>query len=130
MSLFNKSIKEYCAERKAQLQEIIKRDFPSEQLAPRLAVIQVGNNEASNRYIKNKKKDCEEVGIICEWYYYEESITTEMLKLEIEDLMDHVDGLIVQMPLPDHIDETAIKLAIDPTNPTQQRWNGNNWFSL
>lgn len=78
-----------------------------------MAVIQIGNNEASNRYIKNKKKDCDEVGIKCEWYYYPEEITTEQLILEIKDLQDYVDGLIVQMPLPNHINETAIKLAIN-----------------
>lgn len=74
----------------------------------------MGNNEVSNRYIKNKKRDCEEVGIKFEWYYYPEEITTENLKTEIQDLMPYADGLIVQMPLPSHIDVSAIKLAIDP----------------
>lgn len=75
----------------------------------------MGNNEASNRYIKNKKKDCEEVGIDCQWYYYPEEITTEQLILEIKDLQDHVDSLIVQLPLPRSIAVEEIKLAIDPS---------------
>jgi methylenetetrahydrofolate dehydrogenase (NADP+)/methenyltetrahydrofolate cyclohydrolase len=112
--ILNKNIKEFCAERKTAIKEDIERDFPEGIKCPTLAVIQVGNNEASNRYIRNKKKDCEEVGINFEWYYYPEDIDTENLVIEIKDLMPYVDGLIVQMPLPDHIDETAIKLAISP----------------
>ena len=79
-----------------------------------MAVFQIGNNEASTRYIRNKKKDCEEVGINFEWYYYPEEITTNDLVQEIKDMNDYVDGLIVQMPLPDHIDVAAIKQAINP----------------
>ena len=111
--VLTKNIKEYCAERKTAIKEEIERDFPDG--GPILAVIQVGNNEASNRYIKNKKKDCEEVGIQFQWYYFPEDISTIELKTEIVDLLPYVDGLIVQMPLPEHIDVEVIKLAIDPT---------------
>ena len=114
MSLFNKSIKEYCAERKAAIKETIEKDFPEFVKKPTLAVFQIGNVEASTRYIRNKKKDCEEVGINFEWYYFPEEITTDELIFNIKDTQEFVDGLIVQMPLPDHIDETAIKLAINP----------------
>ena len=79
-----------------------------------LAIIEVGEDQASQIYLANKQKVCEEVGINFEWYYYPEEITTKELIQEIKDMNDYVDGLIVQMPLPDHIDETAIKLAIDP----------------
>ena len=111
--ILTKNIKEYCAEKKAAIKEKIEKDFPNKK--PTLAVFQVGNVEASTRYIRNKKKDCEEVGMNFEWYYYPEEITTKELVQEIKDMNDFVDGLIVQMPLPDHIDQTAIKLAIDPT---------------
>lgn len=104
------NIKEYCKKRKQELKNSIA--LLDKELI--LAVIQVGNNEASNRYIKNKKKDCEEVGINCQWYYYPEEITTEQLILEIKDLQEHVDGLIVQLPLPRSIDVEQVKLAIDP----------------
>ena len=112
--ILTKNIKDYCTERKIEIKDVIKRDFSDFVKKPTLAVFQVGNVEASTRYIRNKKKDCEEVGIKFEWYYFPEEITTEGLVQEIKDLNDYVDGLIVQMPLPDHIDETAIKLAINP----------------
>ena len=112
--ILTKNIKEFCAERKAILKTTIEKNFPDFVKKPTLAVFQVGDVEASTRYIRNKKKDCEEVGINFEWYYYPEEITTKELIQEIKDMNDYVDGLIVQMPLPDHIDLTAIKLAIDP----------------
>lgn len=110
--ILTKNIKEYCQELKRNIKNKLDTEFPDKK--PILAVFQVGNNEASNRYIKNKRKDCEEVGIIFEWYYYDESITTEMLVQEIKDMCPFVSGLIVQMPLPAHIDMEQIKLAIDP----------------
>lgn len=48
--------------------------------------MQVGDNEASNRYIRNKKKDCEEVGFECQWYWYPNEISEEELIAEIRDL--------------------------------------------
>ena len=112
--ILTKNIKEYCSECKTAIKEIIEQDFTDFIKKPTLAVFQIGNNEASTRYIRNKKKDCEEVGINFEWYYYPEEITTNDLVQEIKDMTDYVDGLIVQMPLPDHIDVTAIKQAINP----------------
>ena len=109
--VLTKNIKEYCQEEKDKIKKYIKENFKK---APSIAVIQVGNNEASNRYIKNKKKDCEEVGIDFQWYGYEEEITTKDLIIEIQDLLPYVDGMLIQMPLPDHIDETAIKEIIPP----------------
>lgn len=112
--ILTKNIKEYCSECKTAIKEIIEQDFSDFIKKPTLAVFQIGNNEASTRYIRNKKKDCEEVGINFEWYYYPEEITTNDLVQEIKDMNDYVDGLIVQMPLPDHIDVSAIKQAINP----------------
>ena len=112
--ILTRNIKEYYTERKAVLKTTIEKNFPDFVKKPTLAVFQVGDNEASIRYIRNKKKDCEEVGINFEWYYYPEEITTKELIQEIKNMNDYVDGLIIQMPLPDHIDLTAVKLAIDP----------------
>ena len=112
--ILTKDIKNYCAERKAAIKDMITKEFTDFIKKPTLAVFQIGDVEASTRYIRNKKKDCEEVGIEFEWYYFPEEITTEELIFEINETQQFVDGLIVQMPLPDHIDETAIKLAIDP----------------
>lgn len=81
---------------------------------PTLAIFQVGNVEASNRYVKNKIKDCEEIGIKGEWYHFPAEITTEELEFEIKAMAPFGDGLIVQLPLPAHIDVERIKLAIPP----------------
>ena len=94
MMILTKNIKEYCAERKETMKQEIAAVFPIGS-APVLAVVQVGNNEASNRYIKHKKKDCEEVGIKFEWYGFDESIGQDDLIFEIQQLQEHVDGLIV-----------------------------------
>ena len=125
--ILTRNIKEFCANKKAQIKEDIERDFVDAK-KPTLAVIQVGNNEASNRYIRNKKKDCEEVGISFEWYYYEETISENELITEIKDLLPYVDGMIVQMPLPEHIDVDAIKLAIAPEKDVDG-FHPMSWFN-
>ena len=106
------NIKEYCAEVKNRIKLEVENEFAEK--VPSLAVIQLGNREESIRYVRNKGKDCEAVGIKFEWYMFDTELTTEDLIFEIENLQDHVDGLIVQMPLPKHIDVERIKRAIDP----------------
>ena len=109
MMILIKDIKEFCRERKTAL----KQKIESLEKKPSLAVIQIGDNEASNRYIRNKKKDCEEVGIEFSWYYYEDTITQEELQCEINDLSPYVDGIIVQMPLPPQINFYDLRLIIN-----------------
>lgn len=109
--ILTKNIKEYCQEKKNKLKEIVNVELRKK---PYLAVIQVGENEASNRYIRNKKKDCEEIGIEFGWYHFDENITTFQLVEEIVTLQPHVNGIIVQLPLPEHIDIEVIKRVIDP----------------
>lgn len=106
-----KNIKEYCAEKKAELKKYIEDN----NLHIKTVIVQVGDNQASNAYIKGKIKDCGEIGIDCELKHFEDSITEEELISEIEALnMDSaVDGFIVQIPLPKHIDEARITEAID-----------------
>lgn len=82
--------------------------------APKLAIIQVGNAEISNRYIKNKIKNCEEVGIISDIYQYPENITEYELCQAIKLDQEHYDGIIVQLPLPPHIRQKAAVAAISP----------------
>ena len=125
--ILTRNIKEFCANKKAQIKEDIERDF-IEVKKPTLAVIQVGNNEASTRYIRNKKKDCEEVGISFEWYYYEETISENELITEIKDLLPYIDGMIVQMPLPKHINVDAIKLSIAPEKDVDG-FHPMSWFN-
>ena len=79
-----------------------------------LYVIQVGENEASDSYIKGKKKDCEEVGIVCKTVFFRESMKEDALIKFIERLGDfgEYDGVIVQLPLPKHINKDRIIEAI------------------
>lgn len=81
-----------------------------------LAVVQVGHNPASDVYIRNKKKACEEVGIKFSLYEMDASISETELKNLIMKLNDDifVTGIMVQLPLPDHIDEDEIKALIMP----------------
>ncbi len=83
---------------------------------PGLAVILVGNNSASQVYVRNKKTACEYVGIKSFSYEVPEE-TTEAALLELIDTLNHDDkvhGILVQLPLPKHIDENKIILAIAP----------------
>ncbi len=70
---------------------------------PRLTIIQVGNEEASNRYVNNKVKDCEEVGIKADVHKYNKEITTMELCEEISRFAKSSDGIMVQLPVPEHI---------------------------
>ncbi len=102
------NIKEYTKELKEQFKERIAVMGD----APKLAIIQVGNVEASNRYIKNKVKDCEEVGIVADVYQYPEDITECELFENIQLDQEHYDGVIVQLPLPQHIRPEIATAAI------------------
>ena len=84
---------------------------------PGLAVILVGDNPASQVYVRNKRLACEECGIVSRSHDLAHSTTeTELLSL-VEQLNadDTIDGILVQVPLPDHIDERRIIETIDPT---------------
>ena len=72
-----------------------------------MAVIQVGRDEASVIYLRNKKRACKEVGILFEEYYFEETVTTKQLKKEISKLNKDITihGILIQYPLPKHLDE-------------------------
>jgi methylenetetrahydrofolate dehydrogenase (NADP+) / methenyltetrahydrofolate cyclohydrolase len=83
---------------------------------PHLAAVLVGNNPASEAYVGNKIKSCEQVGFSSTLIRRDVNVTQEEL-LEIVQSMNEdadIDGFIVQLPLPKHIDEAAITLAIDP----------------
>ncbi len=81
-----------------------------------LAVIQVGNNPASTVYVGNKKKACEYVGIKSVAYELSEETTEEELLDLIKELNGRADinGILVQLPLPKHIDEDKVIETIDP----------------
>ena len=83
---------------------------------PGLAVIIVGDNPASRVYVNSKRKDCEECGFYSEEYALLAS-TTQAELLELIDTLNHredIDGILVQLPLPEGFNEEEVLLAIDP----------------
>jgi methylenetetrahydrofolate dehydrogenase (NADP+)/methenyltetrahydrofolate cyclohydrolase len=85
-------------------------------ITPGLAVVIVGNDPASRTYVNNKRKDCEEVGIRSFEYALPEETTQKQL-LELIDTLNEdktVDGILVQLPLPKHLDEAKVLRRIDP----------------
>lgn len=84
--------------------------------APHLAAILVGDNPASQAYVRNKVKSCEKVGFQSTLIKKEATISEAALLQVVQQLNDdpEIDGFIVQLPLPNHIDEHKITLAIDP----------------
>lgn len=85
-------------------------------IVPCLAVIQVGNDPASSVYVNNKKKACAYIGIDSKSYELEENITQETLMNLIDELNQDkkVNGILVQLPLPKHLNEEAVIQAIAP----------------
>ncbi len=81
-----------------------------------LAVISVGNDPASQSYIKGKKKDCERVGFGFTHYEFREEVTFTELSVRIAQLNHDpkITGIIVQLPLPEHLDPKAIATLIHP----------------
>jgi methylenetetrahydrofolate dehydrogenase (NADP+)/methenyltetrahydrofolate cyclohydrolase len=83
---------------------------------PHLAAILVGNNGASETYVASKVKNCEETGFGSSLFRFEETVTEAELLSQIEALNknENVDGILVQLPLPKHIDDAKVIEAIDP----------------
>ena len=103
------TVKQEVADEAAQLKEEMG-------LKVGLAVVIVGNNPASRVYVNNKRKACEAVGFQSYEYALEESTTQEQL-LDLVNVLNRdtrVNGILVQLPLPKHIDEKAIINAISP----------------
>lgn len=100
---------------RAELHEEVEAIKASGQRVPKLAIVIVGHNPASETYVNNKIKACAEVGIEAVKIAYETEITEQTLLSEIHRLNndDTIDGFIVQLPLPDHINETRVLSAID-----------------
>lgn len=106
------NIRDYVA---AQKEKIKNRIIELEKPAPSLLIIQVGDNPASNSYIKGKMKDCEEVGIECrlekhdeDWYYDKDNLK------ELQEIIWDYDGVIVQLPIESEIIKGEIYSMIAP----------------
>ena len=99
-------------ELKAQTQEMIEKHG----VRPGLAVIIVGDDPASKVYVNNKEKGCAEVGYYSEVYRLPAETTQEELLALVHKLNNDqkIHGILCQLPLPKHLDENAVILAIDP----------------
>ena len=100
----------------AQVKDECKERVAKENMNVTLAVIQVGNDPASTVYVGNKKKACEYVGIHSLSYELSEETTEEELLALVEKLNadDTVNGILVQLPLPSHINEDKVIQTISP----------------
>lgn len=85
-------------------------------ITPGLAVVIVGSDPASQVYVRNKHKACAEVGMYSEVHELPENVSEKELLMLIDRLNhdDRIHGILVQLPLPRHLNETAVILAIDP----------------
>jgi len=106
--------KELATKIKGELKQTVE-EIKKKGIYPGLAVVIVGNDPASRVYVNSKKKACEEIGIESFEYALDESISEEELVELIKKLNndDRVNGILVQLPLPKHINEEKIILAID-----------------
>jgi methylenetetrahydrofolate dehydrogenase (NADP+)/methenyltetrahydrofolate cyclohydrolase len=102
---------------KVQVRAAIEATVARGRRRPALAVVKVGDHPASAVYVRNKRKACEEVGIRSVAHDLPHS-TSEIELLALVDALNHdpeIDGILVQLPLPDQIPSTAIIERIDPT---------------
>lgn len=101
---------------KAEIKAEVEKMLAAGQRKPHLAAVLVGHDGGSETYVKNKVLACEECGFESTLLRFEDDITEEALLKVVDDLNNDasVDGFIVQLPLPRHIDEQKVIEAIDP----------------
>ena len=100
----------------AKIKERVREEAATLPRRPGLAVVLVGNDPASRVYVTSKRKDCEECGFYSEEYaLLEDATQAELLEL-VETLngREDIDGILVQLPLPKHLNEEAVIEAISP----------------
>ena len=101
---------------KTEIAQSVQKLVGSGKKQPHLAAILVGNDGGSLTYVGHKVKACEQVGFKSTLLHFDETITEDFLLNEVQKLNadKDIDGFIVQLPLPKHIDADKILLAIDP----------------
>ena len=101
---------------KSEIAAVVQKMKDDGQKVPHLAAVIVGNNGASLTYVGSKVKSCQQIGFESTLVALPETITESDLLAKIKELNDddNLDGYIVQLPLPKHIDEQKILMAIDP----------------
>ncbi|CAG9613950.1 Bifunctional protein FolD protein [Bacillus rhizoplanae] len=106
---------EVAEKKRAQLKEKVA-ELKEQGIVPGLAVILVGDDPASHSYVKGKEKGCEQVGIYSELITFPDTITQDRLLAEIDRLNNdnRIHGILVQLPLPNHVEEKAIIEKISP----------------
>ena len=92
----------------------IKQELKYELIKPSLAVIQIGNDSASEKYVSNKQKACENVGIYFRHHYFEEHTSELTIINKIKELNndEYVHGIIIQLPIPDYYNEKRLLNSI------------------
>ena len=107
--------KEISGQIKAELKETLD-SWGMQGITAALAVVQVGNDPASDVYVRNKKRACEALGIRSLAYELPETVSQEELLCVIKELngREDVDGILIQLPLPRHIDEKAVLNSVSP----------------
>lgn len=108
--------KEIANQVKEEIKNEVSKIIDNDEKAPHLAAVLVGEDPASQTYVQNKERACKRVGMISSVYNMPAQTTQKELLETVEFLNNdpEVDGFIVQLPLPDHIDEDAIIQAIKP----------------
>lgn len=109
--------KKIAAQIKQELADEVARLKAEGKKVPHLAAILVGNDPASETYVASKVRACQEVGFKSTELRYPADITEEQLLEAVKKLNqdDDIDGYIVQLPLPAHISEQKVVLAVDPS---------------
>lgn len=108
--------KKVSAEVKANVKKLTDELKETHGITPGLAVVIVGDDPASRVYVNNKKKACEAVGFISEEYALPAETTQEELLSLVDTLnnKESINGILVQLPLPKHLDDKAVIEAISP----------------
>lgn len=98
------------------LKDNIKREISKRNIKPTLAVIQIGDNSASNIYIRNKQKACSYVGMDFKYIKFDKNISSDIVVDEIKklNLDNSINGILVQLPIPKNFDEGKIINCISP----------------
>jgi methylenetetrahydrofolate dehydrogenase (NADP+)/methenyltetrahydrofolate cyclohydrolase len=108
--------KEISAAIRAEIKEATEQLVSASGVRPGLAVIIVGEDPASQVYVRNKKRACDEVGFYSESYELPESTTQDELNALVDRLNkdEKIHGILCQLPLPKHLDENEVIMRIDP----------------
>ena len=112
----------------------VKEKIKKENIRPTFLIIQVGKNDASNLYVKNKLKACEYCDIETTHALFPEEVTTEKLVNFIKETQHNYHAVMVQLPLPAHIDKEEVINAIEPDKDVDgltetnidRLWNGKD----